>query len=35
MSGFEIAGVVLATFPLIITALDKYREVAKTWGFWS
>jgi hypothetical protein len=34
MSGFEIAGVVLGAFPIAITALEKYREVAKLWGFW-
>ncbi|KAF5696849.1 hypothetical protein FMUND_15577 [Fusarium mundagurra] len=28
MSGFEVAGIVLGAFPLAITALDKYREVA-------
>lgn len=34
MSGFEIAGVVLGAFPIAIIALEKYREVAKLWGFW-
>jgi hypothetical protein len=34
MSGFEIAGVVLGAFPIAIVALEKYREVAKLWGFW-
>lgn len=34
MSGIEVAGLVLGAFPLAIEALDKYREVAKRWGFW-
>jgi hypothetical protein len=34
MSGFEIAGVVLGAFPVAIEALDKYREIARMWGFW-
>lgn len=34
MSGFEIAGVVLGSFPIVLEALDKYREVARLWGFW-
>ncbi|KAF2730966.1 hypothetical protein EJ04DRAFT_443922 [Polyplosphaeria fusca] len=34
MSGFEIAGVVLGAFPIAIEALDKYRELARMWGFW-
>jgi len=32
MSGFEIAGVVLGAFPIAISALDKYREVATRFG---
>ncbi|KAK3370388.1 hypothetical protein B0H63DRAFT_486905 [Podospora didyma] len=32
MSGFEVAGVVLGAFPIAITALDKYREVATRLG---
>ncbi|KAH8901323.1 hypothetical protein GQ53DRAFT_707647 [Thozetella sp. PMI_491] len=32
MSGFEIAGIVLGAFPLVITALEKYREVATRLG---
>ncbi|RYP70252.1 hypothetical protein DL771_005555 [Monosporascus sp. 5C6A] len=34
MSGFEIAGVVLGAFPIAIWGLEKYREVAKRFGFW-
>lgn len=34
MSGLEIVGVVLGAFPLAITALDKYREVATRLGLW-
>jgi hypothetical protein len=34
MSGFEVAGFVLGSFPLAITALEKYREVARRMGFW-
>ncbi|RYP03945.1 hypothetical protein DL764_004779 [Monosporascus ibericus] len=34
MSGFEIAGVVLGAFPIAILGLEKYREVAKRFGFW-
>lgn len=30
----EIAGIVLGAFPIAVTALDKYRDVAKMWGFW-
>lgn len=33
MSGFEIAGVVLAAFPLIISSLEHWRNVAKVGGF--
>ncbi|KAF7558495.1 hypothetical protein G7046_g5664 [Stylonectria norvegica] len=32
MSGFEVAGIVLGAFPLAISALEKYREVAKRLG---
>ncbi|KAH8685345.1 hypothetical protein BGZ61DRAFT_58203 [Ilyonectria robusta] len=32
MSGFEVAGLVLGAFPLAITALEKYREVATRLG---
>lgn len=34
MSGFEIAGVVLGSFPIVIEALNTYREAARMWGFW-
>jgi hypothetical protein len=34
MSGFEIAGVVLGAFPILLTALEHYREVARTAGLW-
>lgn len=34
MSGFEIAGIVLGAIPIAITALEKYRDVAKRIGFW-
>ncbi|RYP44263.1 hypothetical protein DL768_009267 [Monosporascus sp. mg162] len=34
MPGFEIAGVVLAAFPIAICGLEKYREVARRFGFW-
>ncbi|KAK4165606.1 hypothetical protein QBC43DRAFT_315519 [Cladorrhinum sp. PSN259] len=34
MSGFEIAGIVLGAFPILISALDGYRDVAKTVGLW-
>ncbi|KAF1948435.1 hypothetical protein CC80DRAFT_498210 [Byssothecium circinans] len=33
MSGLEIAGVLLGTFPLIITGLEHWRDVAKVGGF--
>lgn len=33
MSGLEIAGVVLATFPLIISGLEHWRDVARVGGF--
>ncbi|KAH7133792.1 hypothetical protein EDB81DRAFT_904068 [Dactylonectria macrodidyma] len=29
MSGFEVAGVVLGAFPIAITAVEQYRDVAK------
>jgi len=32
MSGFEIAGVVLGTLPLIITAVEAYIGFMKDWG---
>ena len=32
MSGFEIAGVVLGAFPLALSALEKYREIATRLG---
>jgi hypothetical protein len=34
MSGFEVAGIVLGAFPIALEALEKYREMAKVWGFW-
>ena len=34
MSGLEIVGVVLGAFPLIITALEHWREVARVGGFY-
>ncbi|KAM0425591.1 hypothetical protein ACHAPT_009122 [Fusarium lateritium] len=34
MSGFEVAGVVLGAFPLAVSALEKYGEVAKRLKFW-
>jgi hypothetical protein len=35
MSGVEVAGFVLAAFPLAISALEHYRETAETLGiFW-
>lgn len=33
MSGFEIAGVLLGAFPLIISGLKHWREAAKVGGF--
>lgn len=33
MSGLEIAGVLLGTFPLIISGLEHWRDVAKVGGF--
>lgn len=34
MSGIEIAGVLLGAFPLIISGLEHWRDVAKVRGFW-
>ncbi|KAK3991453.1 hypothetical protein QBC44DRAFT_392949 [Cladorrhinum sp. PSN332] len=34
MSGFEIAGVVLGAFPILISALEGYRDVARRVGLW-
>lgn len=34
MSGFEVAGIVLAAFPLIISGLEHWRDVAKVGGFY-
>ncbi|KAF1993824.1 hypothetical protein P154DRAFT_414906, partial [Amniculicola lignicola CBS 123094] len=34
MSGLEVAGVLLGTFPLILSGLEHYRDVAKVAGFW-
>lgn len=35
MSGVEVAGLLLAAFPLAISALEHYRETAETLGtFW-
>lgn len=34
MSGIEIAGLVLGAFPLIITALERYREGAELLSDW-
>ncbi len=32
MSGFEIAGIVLGSFPLLVTALEAYINFMKDWG---
>lgn len=32
MSGFEIAGVVLGTFPLVVTAIEAYLNFMKDWS---
>ncbi len=32
MSGFEVAGVVLGAFPIVLSALEKYRELATRLG---
>ncbi|KAK0616330.1 hypothetical protein B0T14DRAFT_245057 [Immersiella caudata] len=34
MSGIEVAGIVLGTFPVAIWALERYREAARVMGFW-
>jgi hypothetical protein len=34
MSGFEIAGILLGAFPLIISGLEHWRDVAKVSGFY-
>lgn len=34
MSGLEIAGLVLGTFPIALEVLDKYKEAARRLGFW-
>lgn len=34
MSGIEIAGLVLGAFPMALMALEKYRAISKTLGFW-
>jgi hypothetical protein len=34
MSGVEVAGLVLAAFPLMISALEHYRDSARILGFW-
>ncbi len=34
MSGFEIAGVILGAFPILISALEGYRLLAKRVGLW-
>jgi hypothetical protein len=33
MSGFEVAGILLAVFPLIISALENWRDVSKVGNF--
>jgi len=35
MSGFEIAGVILGAFPILISALKGYGELARKVGHWS
>ncbi|KAF5576615.1 hypothetical protein FPANT_10834 [Fusarium pseudoanthophilum] len=32
MSGFEIAGIVLGTLPLVVTALEAYSNFLRDWG---
>ncbi|CZR47371.1 uncharacterized protein FPRO_08745 [Fusarium proliferatum ET1] len=32
MSGFEIAGIVLGTLPLVVTALEAYSNLLRDWG---
>ncbi len=34
MSGLEIAGVVLGAFPILLSALEGYRKLARTAGLW-
>ena len=34
MSGVEVAGLILGAFPLLITALEHYRESAEVLGDW-
>lgn len=34
MSGLEVAGVLLGAFPLLISGLEHWRDVAKIRGFW-
>ncbi|GAP91059.1 hypothetical protein SAMD00023353_1502080 [Rosellinia necatrix] len=34
MAGLEVVGVVLGAFPLLISALEKYEEVGRRYGFW-
>lgn len=34
MSGIEVAGLVLGAFPLALEVLDRYKEVARRFGFW-
>lgn len=34
MSGVEVAGLILGVFPLIVSGLEHWREVAKVGGFW-
>lgn len=34
MSGIEVAGVLLGAFPLLISGLEHWRDVAKIRGFW-
>ncbi len=32
MSGFEVAGIVLGTLPLVVTALEAYSNFLRDWG---
>ena len=34
MSGIEVAGLVLGAFPLLVTALEQYRESAEVYTDW-
>src|SRR6266536_4094554 len=34
MSGIEVAGLVLGAFPILITALEQYRETAVVFKSW-